>query len=338
MPSQSHCERHFDVYGYQFAVRGPGGVVCDGIGQDFAFFRRDGGSASVEIALNEEQPPFERVPVSDAVQYTPRNVVYADRENRYIDFHGKGLGIHNRATGGYCVYSENRDLLYEAAYLFLLSQIGHYHDLRGLHRLHALAMNMGGRSVLILLPMGGGKSTLGLSLLHHEDVTILSDDSPFIDRRGRAHAFPLRLGLLPGGEDRVPPEHRRVIARMEFGPKIAVNYEYFASRVSDSASPGVVLIGRRTMASECRITGASLRDGLSACLSHCIIGLGLYQGMEFVLEHSGWEILGKAGVAWSRARNCYKLLRGANIAVLHLGKDARNNADAVVEYARRVLV
>ncbi len=331
------CERYFDVYGYRFVVRGPGRIVCEGIAEDFAFFSRELCTQPVEISLMEARPPFEQIPVSDAILYTPRNVVYADLENRYVDFHGKALGIHNRATGCYRVYSQDCGLLYEAAYLFLLSQIGSFQDRRGLHRVHALSMNIRGRSVLIMLPMGGGKSTLGLSLLEHPGVQILSDDSSFIDRGGRAHAFPLRLGLLPGGEDSVPLQHRRVIERMEFGPKIVVNYQYFANSVSNSAPPGLVLIGRRTTASECRVAEASFKDGLQACLSHCIVGLGLFQGVEFVLTRSGWEILGQAGIAWSRTRNCLSLLRKSHTAFLHLGRDPANNAASVIEYAERVL-
>ncbi len=69
-----------------------------------------------------------------------------------------------------------------------------------MHRVHALALAVDRRAMLVLLPMGGGKSTLGAELLRHPDVQLLSDDSPLVDRAGRVHAFPLRLGLLPGHE------------------------------------------------------------------------------------------------------------------------------------------
>lgn len=58
-------------------------------------------------------------------------------------------------------------------------------------------------------------------------MQLLSDDSPFIDRQGRALAYPLRIGLLPGSEHVIPPEHRRTVQRMEFGEKNLVNYSYF---------------------------------------------------------------------------------------------------------------
>ena len=51
-----------------------------------------------------------------------------------------------------------------------------YLDRRGLHRIHALGVVVKNRAVLVMLPMGGGKSTLGLHLLKHPEVQILSDD------------------------------------------------------------------------------------------------------------------------------------------------------------------
>jgi hypothetical protein len=67
-------------------------------------------------------------------------------------------------------------------------------------------------------------------------MSILSDDSPIIDRAGNALAFPLRLGLLKGQEHEVPEEHRRLVHRMEFRPKYLVNYSHLANRVVDRAT------------------------------------------------------------------------------------------------------
>lgn len=337
MSSDATSEPCFSVYGYRFRIRGDVEDAVQGIADDFAFFRCEPHPEASLLELRGEEPPYDLVPITDASVYTPRNVVYRSGHVRYLDFHGRGLGIHDSSSDTYRVYSRDPHLLYEAAYLFLLSRIGDFQDRRGLHRLHALAVSIGGRAVLVLLPMGGGKSTLAMSLMALPEVSILSDDSPFIDRAGRALAFPLRIGLLPGGERDIPSEHYRVIQRMEFGPKMVLGYHYIASRVCASAEPGLVLLGRRTLAPGCRIRPASLIDGFRACVSNCIVGVGLFQGMEFVLSHSGWEILGKAGTAWSRARNCYRLLRRSHVAFLHLGRDSAQNAAAVAAYARQVL-
>jgi hypothetical protein len=329
-------EVSFDVYGYRFSVRSALTDPVDGIRQDFSFFGPAEAGERVSIELLSEDPPRDELPVSDAVVYTPRNVVYRNGTRRYIDYHGRALGIQEEATGNLKVYGRDPNLLYEATYLYLLSQIGQYLDRRGLHRIHALGVVVKKRAVLVLLPMGGGKSTLGMHLLQHPEVQILSDDSPFIDRQGRALAYPLRLGLLPGSEDAIPPEHRRSITRMEFGPKHLVNYSYFQDRVVASADPGLVLIGARTLAQECRIEDVGRLEGLRACVSNCVVGVGLFQGLEFILSSSGWELLKQAGLGVSRLRNCNQLIRRSRVCRVHLGRDPELNARTVLDFASRL--
>jgi hypothetical protein len=183
--------------------------------------------------------------------------------------------------------------------------------------------------------MGGGKSTLGLHLMKHPEVRILSDDSPFIDHQGRALAFALRLGLLPGSEDAVPLKHRRTIDRVEFGPKHLVNYSYFADRVCASADPGIVLIGARTLRRECHIEGLGALAGLRSCVSNCVVGVGLFQGLEFILQSSAWDLWKHAGIGISRLRNCAQLVRRSRICRVHLGADPELNARTVLDLAER---
>jgi hypothetical protein len=173
--------------------------------------------------------------------------------------------------------------------------------------------------------------------LQHSEVEILSDDSPFVNRKGQLLAFPLRIGLLPGSENSVPAEYRRVIDRMEFGPKHLVNYEFFRQRVCASAAPGLVLIGARRLTRECAIEKVGLLAGLRACIANCIIGVGLFQGLEFILRTSAWELIKYAGIGASRFWNCFQLLRKSKVCVVHLGRDPEWNARTVLEYASKTL-
>jgi hypothetical protein len=330
----------FSVYGYRFTLAGNCLLARDGLAEDFGFFPEAGDTAwgeagQVEIELVEGVPDYAGLPACDASVYTPRNVVYRDQGRRIIDFGGRGLGIYDAQAGRFRMVSEDADLVYEAAYLFLLSQIGQALDGHGLHRLHALAMSHRGHSVLALLPMGGGKSTLGASLLRHSAMSILSDDSPFIDRHGNALAFPLRLGMLKGREHEVPEEHRRLVNRMEFGPKYLVNYSYFADRVVSSAKPGLILLGRRTLAREGRLERASYRTAMQAMVPNLIVGLGLFQGLEYLLERSASEIAGKVGLGWSRLRNAHALVRTSETYLFHMGRDLKANAEMVIDLADR---
>jgi hypothetical protein len=326
----------FDVHGFRFSIGGDAPEAVEGIIEDFRFFSSTPGGEHSTVHLFCKTPPLENVPPCDASVYTARNVVYRSAGVRYIDYHGRGLGILDEAVSQLSLYSEDPGLLYEAAYLFLLSRIGQGLDQRGLHRLHALGVEVNGRAVLVLLPMGGGKSTLGLHLMNLDGVRLLSDDSPWIDRRGRALAYPLRIGLLPGSEQSIPAQHRRLIQRMEFGPKHLVNFSYFQDRVCAAAEPGAVFIGARMLLPECRIEEIGKSAALLPAIANCVVGLGLFQGLEFLLHSSALELAKKTGLGVSRMRNCLQLLRRSRIYRVHLGRDAELNARTMLRFAKEL--
>jgi hypothetical protein len=328
----------YSVYGYDFVLGGNCETAQAGLAEDFTFFAGESaGAAPVELRLNQGKPDYDGLPEIDASVYTPRNVVYRDGGRRILDFGGRGIGIYEPGSRRFTMTSESADLLYEAGYLFLLSQIGQEADRRGMSRVHAAAMSYNGRAILAMLPMGGGKSTLAAALLRHEKLRILSDDSPFLDRSGRVHAFPLRLGLLKGQEHTVPADQVRVIDRMEFGPKYLVNYSYFAGRVEAVAEPGLLLIGRRTLAAKGRLEEASYQTAMASMVPHSIVGLGLFQGLEYLLERSAGELAGKVGVGLSRARNAHRLVRRSHCFILHMGRDPEQNAQLVLDAAEKLL-
>lgn len=323
-----------DIYGYRVQIRCCARDVLEGLADDFAFFRTEAAEATRVIELLEQDPPYTLMPPATATVYTPRNVSYRHGGQTLVDYSGRGLGIHEHETGNFRLYSRERDLLYEGAYLFLLSQCGEALDARRLHRVHALGVSVAGKAALVLLPMGGGKSTLGSELLRYPEVELLSDDSPLIDRSGDVHAFPLRLGLLPGSEAGIPPEQLRRINRMEFGPKVLVNYTYFAHRVRARAVPSMLLLGRRSLGSSCEVRPVSGRTAMRELLSNCVVGLGLFQGMEFVLQRSMGEIVGKTRTAWSRLRASMHLVQRSAAYEVILGRDIHENGRVLVEFMK----
>jgi hypothetical protein len=325
----------FDVYGFHFRVAAVGTTrAADDLADDFIFFRRDTVERPLEIALCVEDPPYDDVPPRIASVYTPRNVSFSEGSRTFVDYSGRALAIYDRAQHTFRVHSRDSDLLYEAAYLFLLSRIGEFLDAAHLHRIHAMALSYRERAVLAILPMGGGKSTLAAELLKVEDFGFLSDDSPFIDADGSLLAFPLRLGLIPGSEADVPVKFRRTINRMEFGPKVLVHHDMFRNRVTPRARPGIVFLGYRSLASGCRIEPARSGESWRSMIANCAVGLGLFQGLEFVLRSSPWELASKTRTGWSRLANARKLFRRSEVYRLILGRNPAENARVVTEFVR----
>jgi hypothetical protein len=157
-------------------------------------------------------------------------------------------------------------------------------------------------------------------------------DRPFAGYRHRGVSF-LHLGLLPGSETQVPEQFRRSIDRMGFGPKTLINFEYFKDRVVESAEPGLLILGRRSLSDTCRIERASFLTSLRAVTANCVVGLGLFQGLEFLLERSPWELVGKLGLAGSRLRNSVNLILRSHCCIAHLGRNTRENAESILAYA-----
>jgi hypothetical protein len=326
-PSTSAC---FDIYGYRVRIDCALPTILSGLADDFAFFASTPTGTEAIITLVEGRPDYTPWTAAKASAYTPRNVAYRVDGLTIIDYSGRGLAIHNTRDGSFHLSSLDRDLLYEAAYLFLLSQSGEALDRVHLHRVHALGICVRGRAALVLLPMGGGKSTLGSALLRHPEVQLLSDDSPLIDRAGNIHAFPLRIGLLPGSESSIPPEQLRTIQRMEFGPKLLVNYKFFADRVAPNAQPALVLLGERSLRDDCILRPASATAAWKAMAANCVVGMGLFQGMEFIFGRSRSEMAAKLAVVGSRASASRALLNRSGVYHLQLGRNIEHNAEVLL--------
>src|SRR5665213_3412834 len=128
----SHCA-HFDIHGYKVRIECDVAEVLSGLADDFAFFACDGAEAEIVLTLVEQAPDFAPWSNAQATVYTPRNVAYRKDGKSVVDYSGRGIGVHDLQTGSFHLSSLDHDLLYEAAYLFLLSQSGETLDRAHLH-------------------------------------------------------------------------------------------------------------------------------------------------------------------------------------------------------------
>ena len=100
----------------------------------------------------------------------------------------------------------------------------------------------------------------------------------------------------------------------------------------------VVRCGARTLQRDCRIEELGTLAGLRACLANCVVGVGIFQGLEFIMQSSGWELMKHFGTGVSRFRNSAQLVRRSRVCRVHLGVDADLNARTVLDYASQVNV
>jgi hypothetical protein len=329
---------HFDFYGLQVTVLGEHTELLREVRRDFAWFVVEAASSagpSMQVTIRFESPPYADLPSVPASVLTPRNVSFRDGDVSYVDYFGRGLAIVNARAGTCVIYGTDFDLVREIAYLFLLSTVGQHFDRIGKHRVHAMGVSYKGHGILLLLPSGGGKSTMTMALLQEPDFTLISEDTPLLDRDGRIYPFPLRLGFRSDGGAHVPEDQRRTLNRMEFDPKTFVDVDFFRHKVSGPVDVGLVLVGERNLGNTSSITPLPRRRAMNAVVKYLVVGLGVYQGLEFLLERGLRDMSGKRGVVLSRFLHGVALVRRARSWKFVLGRDTQRNTQVLIEFIRQ---
>src|SRR3954469_15555307 len=152
-------------YGMPVRVHGDWPEVLDELRLDFWWFATPRGGVSaapVEVVVERRAPDFDAFGDVPAAFVTPRNVVYQQRDRTVVDYFGRALTVVERGRDRVVVHGLDRHLVHEAVYHYVLSRVGHHLDARGTPRLHSLALSTGDGAVAVMLPSGGGKSTLAL--------------------------------------------------------------------------------------------------------------------------------------------------------------------------------
>ena len=274
--------------------------------------------------MQRRAPDFGAFGAIEASFATPRNVVYQTEGHTLVDYFGRALSVLDWRTGRLTLQGEDEHLVHEAAYHFLVSRIGEHLDRIGLPRLHALGLATPDGAVAVMLPSGGGKSTLALRALKADGVGLLSEDSPLMDRHGRLHPFPLRIGVNDARG--LPDAKLRRLERMEFHPKLALEVEAFADRICSEPQPlRHLVIGRRSLGTSAKLERLPRRAAAGTLLREAVVGVGLYQGMEFVLRRGGSDALRQVRPAAVRSLCCVAAARSARVWRLTLGRDHDEN-------------
>lgn len=329
MSAEATVERatQLDVYGLRVAIEGDWPEVTGALALDFAWFERpSGGQVDVRVAVERREPEFDAFGDLPAVFVTPRNVVYQDGRRTIVDYFGRAVSILDRPSQRLVVQGEDPHLVHEAAYHYVLSAAGRHLDARGLPRLHALGLAGAQGGIALMLPSGGGKSTLALRALRADGVTLISEDTPLLDRRGRLHPFPLRIGINATDAERLFSAQVRRLERMEFHPKYALELDAFRDRVQATPVPlRHLVVGRRSLGRDSVLEPIPKRHAAGALVREVVVGVGVYQGMEFVLQRGMRDVAGQLRPALMRSACCAAALREAQVWRLTVGRDHDRN-------------
>lgn len=323
----------FEVHGLRLRIDGDWPEVVEDLRLDYVWFERrseTAGPVDVSVRIERRPPDFDRFGELVASFVTPRNVVYDHDGLSVVDYFGRAVSVLDRSRGELTVQGESEHLVHEAAYHYVLSRIGEHLEAIGLTRLHALGLVGGRGAVAVMLPSGGGKSTLALRALRADGIRVLSEDSPLIDRRGVLHPFPLRIGVNATDADRLPAGSVRRLERMEFHPKLALDLEAFADRIESRPHPlEHIVIGRRSLGHEARVERVRRPAAIGTLVREAVVGVGIYQGMEFILQRGMRDVVGKLDIALTRTLCCAAGLRRAHVWRATFGRDHERNWQAL---------
>jgi hypothetical protein len=324
----------FSFYGLGIEVKSADLQTLENIRRDFSFFVEPNKDPEVYFEVFASPPDYRSLPQLRPSSHSPRNFTYYNKNLRLIDYFGKGLLIVDQPKKEYKIFSSDPHLRHEIAFLSILSLTGQYFDSKNIHRVHGLGLEVNGKGVILLLPQGGGKTTLMLELLKRPNVKLISEDTPLLNSSGELMPFPIRIGIDANMKvPDFPEKYLRLIKRMEFEPKYLLDIEHFEGKIARAPSKlAFTLEGVRCLGNDSQILAASKLKMLKAFIINAVIGIGVYQGIEFIIHSSPLELIKKSGVLASRLKNsCTAVLKSKTFTLL-TGSDKDKNIETLIKF------
>ena len=338
MTQDSHSVT-FSFYDFGIHVKCQDPQTLQNIRRDYSFFLNDTIAPKIFLEILNNAPDYSTLPPLKATLYSPRNICYAQKGMTFIDYFGKGLLIIDHHTNIYKIFCAHAQLRHEIVFLTILSLVGQNIDSKNIHRIHGLGLEIHNKALLLLMPSGGGKTTLLLEMLKNDSIKLISEDSPLIDQSGNALPFPIRIGISQ--EDKpsdIPDEQMHLIHRMEFEPKYVMDTAFLKHKLTTKpVKVRYILCGTRCLGASASISPLSKYAALKELITNSVVGVGLFQGIEFLLQRGVWELLKKSGVLFSRLKSACTILFASRTYTFVLGCDRAKNVETFLNFCRETV-
>ena len=328
-----------DFYGLRVCVRSSNPETASRLRRDFSYFSASGDcrGMSVRIAPAAEASGLP----GDAGRWRPqrgRGLVFHDEwPFRLIRFADRAYCRYDYRHRAVQIHADDQDLAHEIAHYAVLSRIGEELDVRGWHRVHALGFSLGDKGALALAPSGGGKSRLALAMLRRGKLDILSDDTPLLGFDLTLRAFPLRLGFREGQDlADVPESLQSVFRRLDYPPKRLVDIDFARGRIRPAAALRAIFIVASPRDGATTITPSSRSHALKALVSHLVIGSGVPQMAEYMLNFRGRRPLKLAAILLRRLRTASRAVFAAPAFFLAPSRDPEECAQVIEAFLSRL--
>ena len=330
-----------DFYGIGIEVISSNTRIIENIGRDFSYFKpesKNRESTRIHIEVFRESPPYHVIPKGARVTFHTKDTVnYDTGKLRFSNHLGRTLTIYDFSNEIGRIYSRDESLLHERTYLLILSRIGALLDRKGIHRVHALGISLNNKATLCLLPMRGGKTTLGLELIKEEDISLISDEIPLITGDGKILPFPLRVGVLEGAKLDIPSKYLRKFIRSQYSPKTLIDIDFFQGKISKLCNPYIVLIGQRGFSKETRLKQISKLRTILPFAVNSVLGRDLPHTVSYFLRFDLKSVLSYIKILISRFIISCKVIWRAKTYRFYMGTDPGENARFLANFLRMEL-
>ncbi len=327
-----------DFHGVSIEVVSSNAPTVENIRRDFSYFVSEPKvreSTRVHIEVLRESPPYDEIPRGIKSTFQTKDSINYDAGTlRFSSHFGKALTIYDFSNETGRIYSQDEFLLHERTYLLILSRIGVLLDRKRIHRVHALGVSLDNKATLCLLPMGGGKSTLGLELLREEDMRLISDEISLITSDGKVLPFPLRIGVCEGTKLDIPSQYLSRFIRSQYATKTLIDIEFFQGKISDSCNPSFVLIGRRSPSKEPRLEQIGKLKAILFFAMNSVVGRDLPHTASYFLRFDLMSILSYVKALISRFTISCRVVWRSETYRFHMGTEPGENARFLIKFLR----
>ena len=308
--------------------------LFEALEKDFFYFVNNNSlKPDIELTAHKSSPPYDEISGLIADRQTLNCINYKQGDIQYSDYYGDALVKYsfNQERGE--IYSLQTNSLHEILYLLILSRTGKSLEQKGFHKVHAMGVSHKEKAIVISMPMKGGKTTLFLNMLQNTSNSIISDDTPLIDKNGNIYSFPLRVGVE--NTNYIPKEmhsHLYTLERKQYGKKTLIPISSFPNKISQKCSQAFYFEGIRRRGSDCTITKATKLKSFKYLTKHMVVGIGLPLILEFFVEGTISDWFKLIGLLFKRIRAAVNFLRRSETYIVYLGDKPKHNALVIQEF------
>jgi len=255
---------------------------------------------------------------------------YGVGEERYINYRNE-LELYSKGSRDREVWicHNGGPILYEVLHTLIHSFIGECLDRSGYHRVHALALGVNDRNILVVLPSGGGKSSLAYQIAKNGVGEVYSDESPFL-KEGLLYSYPSRGALSEKVTSLLKidkPDISYKFKRQLYGEKYLIDQPMTSTENGKKLTD--VIVGRST-SKVSKISKSSATSTLNSLISTMVIGNGLTQMAEHLLKVDNVILLTKVSI--SRLAEAYRVSQSVTSHTFEYTENTLDNFEVLRQF------